>query len=718
MSKVGIIRYPGSNCDIETLDYFKDIFGEDNASFYIWHTCDDVNILTNVKLLILPGGFAFGDRIYDKATEEYKISPGTMALNSPVKKIILEAVDRNIPILGICNGFQILTQMGLLPGKLVLNDCEKFVCKKEKGIVNYGNNINCKVDLCIANSYGKYIIENDVQYPYHSFILYENDDNIAGVCDLEKKIFGMMPHPERNNHDFKHLLIDMLFDNRLLTSQFKFDKGIKDLMFSEHISYKTTKKFLRNLHTDEDWVVQGPGENAGIVSIGNSSDGTEYCIAIRIESHNHPTYINPFEGAATGVGGILRDIFTMGARPIGLLDFLRFGTNAESEDMFEEAVKGIAYYGNCVGVPIIGGDYRIHYGYNNNPLVNVAALGIVKKKDIVYGRASVNNQYLVYVGSKTGNEGINGAAMASKSFENSDVKKELESNVQKSDPFLEKLLLEACLEINENKIVKGMQDMGAGGLLCASLEVVKRGREHSNLNIGCEINLDKVPTKYTMLPLNILTSESQERMLIVCESNDFELISQTFQKWDLEYAVIGTTNLTGQYTVKFEDDILYQKPIDSFNDYDDYTNIGLHQDKYQKGYMPSEIVNEMEKWQVFDSTVGNRTLKGPDKPGSYAVLNIHEVNKQLILTWGESFSEAYKIMEKFDNVKPLCIVNCLNYGDPQKSLHNFKIDVHNMNNYCQMLNIPIVGGNVSLYNSTEGRSIPDTPIIVMMGITL
>ena len=717
LGKVAIIRYPGSNCDIETKDYFKDVFGRDFDSFYIWHTWDNV-VLDNVKLIVIPGGFAFGDRIYDKATSEYTISPGTMALESPVNKLILKAVDLNIPILGICNGFQILTQMNLLPGKLVLNDCGTFICKKEKVDVVYYD-VPHKVELCIANSYGKYIHdEGDFaeNSNYRPFLKYE-DGSIAGVCDFKKKIFGMMPHPERNNYDFKYLLLDMLLNNPAITSQFVFDKCIKDLMFSEHISYKTTKRFLKKLHTKEDWVVQGPGENAGIVSIGNSPDGTEYCIAIRIESHNHPTYINPFEGAATGVGGILRDIFTMGARPIGIMDFLRFGTDGDSENLFKEAVKGIAYYGNCVGVPNIGGDYRIHCDYNTNPLVNVAALGIVKKKDIVYGRAAENQQYLVYVGSKTGNEGINGAAMASKSFENSGVKKELESNVQKSDPFLEKLLLEACIEINEQKLIKGMQDMGAGGLLCASLEVVKRGREHSNLNIGCEIYLDKVPTKYSMEACHILTSESQERMLIVCDPIDFQLIGQTFQKWDLEYAVIGTTNLSGNYTVKLGKELLYQKPMNSFNDFDDYTNIGLYEDDYMKGAHDSEIVKDMTKWQVYDSTVGNRTLKGPDKPGSYAILNIHEVNKQLILTWGESVEEAYEIMENFENVKPLCIVNCLNYGDPKYSLHNFRMNVQNMNNHCELLNIPIVGGNVSLYNTTEGRSIPPTPIIVMLGIT-
>ena len=242
-----------------------------------------------------------------------------------------------------------------------------------------------------------------------------------------------------------------------------------------------------NIHTKEDWVVQGPGENAGIVNIGTAADGTEYCIAIRIESHNHPTYINPFEGAATGVGGILRDIFTMGARPIGILDFLRFGTDENSDRLLNEAINGISYYGNCIGVPNLGGDLYIHESYNTNPLVNVGCLGIVKKDNIIYGNALHENSFLIYVGSKTGNEGINGAAMASKTFENEEISEELQGNVQKSDPFLEKLLLEACCEISEKKLVEGMQDMGAGGLLCASLEVVKRGQEKTNKNIGCTL---------------------------------------------------------------------------------------------------------------------------------------------------------------------------------------------------------------------------------------
>ena len=515
MRKVGIIRYPCSNCDLETYRYFK--INHETECFFIWHKETDLSLLDNMDLLVLPGGFAFGDRIYNKATENYEISPGTMALESPVSVLIEEAVKRNIAILGICNGFQILTQKNLLPGKLLLNDCERFVCKKVKCNIIY-KDLSESTELYIANSYGKYVNTEELDNNECYFLKYE-DGSVAGVCNMRQRIFGMMPHPERNNQDFKEMFYKMLYYEEHLEDpcyQFIFDKSIKELMFSEHISYKTSKKYLRNLHTQEPWVVQGPGENAGIVDIGKSSDGTEYCIAIRIESHNHPTFINPFEGAATGVGGILRDIFTMGARPIGILDFLRFGTDNNSDKLLHKAIEGISYYGNCVGVPNIGGDLYLHPSYNTNPLVNVGCLGIVKKKNIIYGNVEGYDNYLIYVGSKTGNEGINGAAMASNTFVDATITEELKDNVQKSDPYLEKLLLEACCEISEKNYAVGMQDMGAGGLLCASLEVVKRGIEKTGINnIGCDINLDTIPVKYKMELNNILISESQERMLLV-----------------------------------------------------------------------------------------------------------------------------------------------------------------------------------------------------------
>jgi len=715
MINVGIIRYPGSNCDLETFRYFN--FNDENKCFFIWHKETDFSLLNDLDLLVLPGGFAFGDRIYNKATENYIISPGTMALQSPVSILIQEAVNRNIAILGICNGFQILTQMNLLPGKLLLNDCKKFVCKKVKCNVSY-EDIKNSTELYIANSYGKYVNNEKLKNDECYFLRYE-DKSIAGVCNMKKKIFGMMPHPERNNLDFKNTFFQMLFYQEQIIEpnyQMIFDKSIKELMFSEHISYKTTKKYLRNLHTKEPWVVQGPGENAGIVDIGKSPDGTEYCIAIRIESHNHPTFIDPFEGAATGVGGILRDIFTMGARPIGILDFLRFGVDTNSNQLLNKAIQGISYYGNCIGVPNIGGDLYLHPSYNTNPLVNVGCLGILKKENIIYGNVKNNNNYLIYVGSKTGNEGINGAAMASNTFANSNVSEELKSNVQKSDPFLEKLLLEACCEIADKKLADGMQDMGAGGMLCATLEVVKRGIEKTEIqDLGCEIYLDKVPTKYDMEFNNILISESQERMLIVANETNLPKISEIFEKWDLEYAVIGKTNNSSKYQVYYNNKLLYSDNIFNLDSPEDYINIPTKYTKVNQTH-PTKIKNP-HLWTMYDSTVGNRTLKGPDKPGHYAILDIYEVNKQLILTWGETFDKCYEKMKLFENVKPLCIVNCLNFGDPKYSLYDLRETIIDLGSKCKLHNIPVVGGNVSLYNTTNTQSIRPTPILLMMGIT-
>ena len=309
--RVGIIRYPGSNCDQDTLRFFKN-------SFYIWHTEEKLPVL---DLLVIPGGFAFGDRVYEKATDKYIISPGEKALSSPVTKVILEAASRGIPILGICNGFQILIHLGLLPGSLVKNNNEKFhskfvtchaVCDFFSDCTITGKNI----DLPIANGYGNYQIEYDAYKELvvnkQIFLHYNNHDNgsvmkIAGVRSKNKKIYGMMPH-------FERVIGENVFANLFIDSELS--KNIDMIMNSEHVSYKSTISYLKNLYTEGEHVIQGPGENAGIISLND-----EYCLALRIESHNHPTFINPYEGAKTGVGGILRDIFTMGARPIALLDF-------------------------------------------------------------------------------------------------------------------------------------------------------------------------------------------------------------------------------------------------------------------------------------------------------------------------------------------------------------------------------------------------------------
>ena len=711
MKHVGIIRYPGSNCDFDALAYF------DN-SFFIWHT--ETKFPDNIDLLVIPGGFAFGDRVYNKATEKHIIEPGKMAVDSPVTAIIEEAVKRKVPILGICNGFQILIQLGLLPGALLLNRNEKFTCKQVSCLAHYesDNDRVYKTKMYIANSYGRYSISNDLymnlEHNNQIFLRYgetvdevDSYNYVAGVCNKDRTIFGMMPHPERNNNDFKPVLYKLLFpSDKQITTQLYFHQKVMELMHSEHISYKSTRKYLKHLHTKEPWVIQGPGENAGIVDIG---DG--YSIAIRIESHNHPTFIDPFEGAATGVGGILRDIFTMGARPIAILDFLRFGTDEHSQNLLKGAIDGISYYGNCVGIPNVGGDWFVGETYNKNPLVNVGCLGIVKNDNIIYGNATEENQQLIYVGSKTGNEGIGGAAMASAVFGSEMDMAKMKTNVQKSDPFLEKLLLEACCEIAEQKLAAGMQDMGAGGLLCATHEVVNRGRSKTKKDLGCNIFLHKVPTKYQMEPCNILISESQERMLIVAEKEHVDAIAAILNKWDLEFANIGQITLSGKYSVYNTTDLLYEDKM--INARDITQDWELH--KTGQDVCKLSKLSYPKLRQQYDSTVGNRTIKGLDSQDDYAILDIPENGKRLVLTWGEQFSICRnKLIEQ--GAKPLCVVNCLNYGHPKDSLGSLVQFTQELARDCKKCNIPVVGGNVSLYNSTDDKSITPTPVLLMMGI--
>ena len=313
-------------------------------------------------------------------------------------------------------------------------------------------------------------------------------------------------------------------------------------MSSEHASYKSTKKILSKLYTKNKNVLVGPGENAGIVDIG---DG--WAIALRIESHNHPSFIKPYDGAATGVGGILRDIFTMGARPIALLDILRFGDNEKGEELSKGVVKGISDYGNCIGVPVVGGDVYSDDTYNNNCLVNVCAIGLVKQKNIILGNALTVGNDLIYVGRKTGMDGIGGSEMASKDLDEFD-----EDAIQDADPFLEKLLLEACCEIADANLVEGMQDMGAAGVLCSTTELVLRGRKKTERNLGAKVFLNKIPTQQKMSPVDILLSESQERMMITSHPSKRGKILEIFEKWDLEAVVMGEITDDGKYTIIYE----------------------------------------------------------------------------------------------------------------------------------------------------------------------
>lgn len=502
-------------------------------------------------------------------------------------------------------------------------------------------------------------------------------------------------------------------------------KVLAEAMASEHTSYKSTKKFLSKLPTKGRNVIQGPGENAGIIDLGKG-----WALALRVESHNHPSFISPHRGAATGVGGILRDIFTMGARPIGLLDFLRFGENKRAKWLIKEVARGIADYGNCIGVPVVGGDTYFDATYNHNCLVNVVAFGLVKKRNIIYGNARAPGGDLIYVGARTGRDGIGGAEMASESLDFLQ-----ESAVQDPDPFLEKLLLEACCELAETEWIEGMQDMGAAGLLCSTSEVVLRGRKKTGLNLGSKVYLNRIPLKaLKMSPTEILISESQERMLIVGHRQYREKILNLFKRWDLEAAVIGTVTRDGKYTIVYDEPkrknvVLPMEFEEVFPE--------IHQDwKLEKWapqkspYVKAPRLSARNIWQQYDWMVGTRTVKGPNKAGHYAILNLPEIGAELVMAWSSdegksdgspsmgaewAFDKCFSRLKSL-SAKPLGMTNCLNFGHPRDSMGAFAETIDALARRCKKNNVPIVSGNVSLYNAHKNHSIKPTPVLIMAGI--
>ena len=708
---IGIIMYPGSNCAEDTKRYFPN-------SFFIWHTESEWKPM---DMLVIPGGFAFGDRDYEYATHEYNINPGKKAKDSPVSKIIMRAYEIGIPIVGICNGFQILIQMGLLPGRLCINKKERFICKTVVcELTNTFNTDDYKdkfQTLEIANSHGRYVPDEDfdsnhIILKYCDHYVVENGSYIAGICDKSKRVFGMMPHPERTNNELiKKTIIGIMNkynDKKMSALKTKFTNEIKNLMNSEHISYKSTRKYLKDLYTQGSHVIQGPGENAGIIDIG---DG--YALALRIESHNHPTFIDPYHGASTGVGGILRDIFTMGARPIALLDFLRFGHDSNSNRLLRESVRGIADYGNCIGIANVGGDCYLDDTYKTNPLVNVGCIGIMKKENIIYGNVKEDGDILIYVGRKTGNDGINGAAMASCEFKADTNVDSLKDNIQHGDAFLEKLLMEACLEIVEAGLLQGMQDMGAGGLLCSSLEVVQRGRRKYEQDFGCVINIDSIPEVGNMDSCDKLISESQERMLLVSKPECIERIFEIFNKWELEYSVVGNVNLTGKYTVVDANGELFSENVTDFDDpVEDWPVNNISQPFTFTKDLTACLNNDL--WTNYDKSIGGRTLE-LGRGNVFTILDLYEVNKKLVITWGQDFDTCY------DNIickggKPLGLVNCLNYGHPKDSIGDMAAFLEELTTKCRTYDVPVLGGNVSLYNATDETSIKPTPILMMIGL--
>ncbi len=534
--------------------------------------------------------------------------------------------------------------------------------------------------------------------------------------------------------------------------------GIFSVMWSEHCSYKSSRVHLKRLPTRGKLVVQGPGENAGVVDIG---DGL--VAAFKIESHNHPSYVEPFQGATTGVGGILRDIFTMGARPIAILDSLRFGEitpgkgtspedAAKNRRILDGVIRGVGHYGNCFGVPTVGGEVGFEPCYSQNPLVNALALGIARKEEIFLAKAKGIGNPVIYVGAKTGRDGIHGASLLA-SAEFTEESQQKRPNVQVGDPFVEKLLLEACLEAMRTGAVVAIQDMGAAGLTCSTMEMASRG------GTGIEIDLAKVPQRETgMTPYEIMLSESQERMLLVAEKGREREVLDVFKKWGLDAVVVGTVTEGGLAVIKnhgavaaqipahplAEEGPVYSRPLaapaprvetekDWFTFAPKKTNLTGN---FKKLLASPAIASKRWITEQYDTSVRTNTLAGPGASDA-AIVRIKESEKNGVMRalalatdgngrWCQlnpRVGAMHAVAEAARNVaasgaRPIAATNCLNFGSPEKPevMWQFSQAIDGISEACTALGTPITGGNVSFYNETLGKSIYPTPVIGILGI--
>lgn len=523
--------------------------------------------------------------------------------------------------------------------------------------------------------------------------------------------------------------------------------GIFSAMWSEHCSYKSSKKYLNGFPTSAPWVIQGPGENAGVIDIG---DGM--AAVFKMESHNHPSFIEPYQGAATGVGGILRDVFTMGARPVANMNALRFGNITKDNDVSRHqrylvrgVVAGIGDYGNCMGVPTVGGETFFDDAYNGNILVNAFTLGTCKSDEIFYGKAEGTGNPVIYVGSKTGRDGLGGAVMSSDSF--TEESKSLRPTVQVGDPFAEKLLLEACLELFKQDYIVGIQDMGAAGLTSSSFEMA--GRTGS----GMIMHLDKVPAREeNMTPYDFMLSESQERMLICAKKGYEDKVVEIFEKWDLDAAVIGEVTATGNmelfwYGEKVADmpiapvseeapilDRPISKPtyLDKIKDtkIDDFDKVG-NSDAFDTLLASVEVVDKSWIYNQYDSMVQTNSVKAPGSLDA-SVVRVKETGRAIAMSSDCNPRYCYidpeggscaAVMESGRNVamsgaRPLAITDCLNFGNPENPeiMWQFAKSCEGIKTACKALNTPVVSGNVSLYNETDGVGVFPTPSIGMVGV--
>jgi len=523
--------------------------------------------------------------------------------------------------------------------------------------------------------------------------------------------------------------------------------GIFSVMWSEHCSYKSSRVHLKKLPTEAPWVIQGPGENAGVIDIGDGD-----AAIFKMESHNHPSYIEPYQGAATGVGGILRDVFTMGARPVANMNALRFGRpdHPKMRHLIAGVVSGIGGYGNCVGVPTVGGEVNFDTAYDGNILVNAMTVGVAKTDKIFYSAATGIGNPIVYVGSKTGRDGIHGATMASADFdENSDEKR---PTVQVGDPFTEKLLIEACLELMSTDAIVAIQDMGAAGLTSSSVEMASKG------GAGIRLDMNKVPCREEgMTPYEMMLSESQERMLMVLKPGREAEAEKIFRKWELDFAVIGEVTDTGHMVLEFNGEVVcdiplepladeapeYDRPHMSLDEYKAWAQVKPLQDVPESRDIAVDLLKLMgspnlasRRWiyEQYDQSVGADTVQRPG--GDAAVVRVHGTKKALAITTDCTprycYADPYEggkqaIAEAYRNLcavgaKPLAVTNCLNFGNPQRPeiMAQFVECLRGMGDACRVLDFPIISGNVSLYNESKatggGSAILPTPAIGGVGL--
>src|SRR5438067_706346 len=506
--------------------------------------------------------------------------------------------------------------------------------------------------------------------------------------------------------------------------------GIFSVMWSEHSSYTSARIHLKKLPTEAPWVICGPGENGGVIDIGDGD-----AAIFKMESHNHPSYIEPYQGAATGVGGILRDVFTMGARPVANLNALRFGRpdHPKTRHLVAGVVAGIGGYGNCVGVPTVGGEVNFDAAYDGNILVNAMTVGVAKTDKIFYSAAAGIGNSVVYVGSKTGRDGIHGATMASADF--SEDSEEKRPTVQVGDPFTEKLLIEACLELMASDAIVAIQDMGAAGLTSSSVEMASKG------GVGIRLDMNQVPCREVgMTPYDMMLSESQERMLMVLKPGREAEAEAIFKKWELDFAVIGEVTDTGRMELVWDGETVADIPLDPLADEAPlYDRPHMSQDEYKVwaqvkplGDIPesTDIAADLLKlmaspniasrrwiWEQYDSQVGADTVQRSG--GDAAVVRVHGSNKALAMTTDctprycyadpveggkQAVAEAYRNLCAV-GAKPLAITNCLNFGNPQRPeiMGQFVGCIEGIAEACRALDFPVVSGNVSLYNETKGE---------------